>query len=87
MWRVVQVLETTALDRFVTRDPLHWSQDPPTAGVRTHLQSHLALRNVDAAVFWAPDGTAPATYRIGTGFGEVKAKFVKPGEIISEGDD
>uniref|UniRef100_A0AAU2UVW6 DnaB-like helicase C-terminal domain-containing protein n=1 Tax=Streptomyces sp. NBC_00003 TaxID=2903608 RepID=A0AAU2UVW6_9ACTN len=47
----------------------------------------LALRNVDAAVFWAPDGTAPSTYRIGTGFGEVKAKFVQPGQMIPEGDD
>ncbi|WP_256215564.1 hypothetical protein [Streptomyces sp. Ag109_O5-10] len=47
----------------------------------------VALRNVDAAVFWTPDGTAPATYRIGTGFGEVKAKFVQAGEIIPEGDD
>ncbi|MEV8023084.1 hypothetical protein AB0O76_43725 [Streptomyces sp. NPDC086554] len=36
----------------------------------------IALRNVDEAVFWTPDGTAPATYKykVGTGFGEVKAK-------------
>ncbi|MEW2573274.1 hypothetical protein [Streptomyces sp. NPDC047070] len=47
----------------------------------------LALRNVDAAAFWTPDGTAPATYRIGTGFGEVKAKLVQAGETILEGDD
>ncbi|WP_328834715.1 DnaB-like helicase C-terminal domain-containing protein [Streptomyces europaeiscabiei] len=47
----------------------------------------LALRNVDAAVFWTPPGTPPATYKIGTGFGEVKAKYIQPGEIIPEGDD
>ncbi|MFE9018122.1 DnaB-like helicase C-terminal domain-containing protein [Streptomyces sp. NPDC007808] len=47
----------------------------------------IALRNVDAAVFWTPDNTPPATYRIGTGFGEVKAKFVQPGDFIPEGDD
>ncbi|MEU1344496.1 hypothetical protein [Streptomyces sp. NPDC005827] len=47
----------------------------------------IALRNVDAAVFWVPDTTAPATYRVGAGFGEVKAKFVQAGEIIPEGDD
>ncbi|MFG2651191.1 DnaB-like helicase C-terminal domain-containing protein [Streptomyces sp. NPDC048436] len=34
----------------------------------------IALRNVDEAVFWTPDGTAPATYKVGTGFGEVKVK-------------
>ncbi|MEW1648913.1 type II toxin-antitoxin system prevent-host-death family antitoxin [Streptomyces sp. NPDC091219] len=47
----------------------------------------IALRNVDAAVFWTPPGTAPDTYRIGTGFGEVKAKFIELGEMIPEGDD
>jgi len=37
----------------------------------------IALRKVDAAIFWTP--TRPAgTYRIGTGFGEVKAKFIQP---------
>ncbi|WP_405778693.1 hypothetical protein OG512_00325 [Streptomyces sp. NBC_01378] len=50
-------------------------------------QQLIALRNVDAAVFWTPPGTPPATYRIGTGFGEVKAKFIQPGEMIPEGDD
>ncbi|MBK0372646.1 type II toxin-antitoxin system prevent-host-death family antitoxin [Streptomyces sp. RB110-1] len=34
----------------------------------------IALRNVDEAVFHTPDGTAPDTYKIGTGFGEVKVK-------------
>jgi hypothetical protein len=34
----------------------------------------IALRNVDEAVFHTPDGTAPATYKVGTGFGEVKVK-------------
>ncbi|MEH0415928.1 DnaB-like helicase C-terminal domain-containing protein [Streptomyces sp. B21-083] len=47
----------------------------------------IALRNVDAAVFWTPPGTPPDTYRIGTAFGEVKAKFIQPGEMIPEGDD
>ncbi|MEU5059878.1 MULTISPECIES: DnaB-like helicase C-terminal domain-containing protein [Streptomyces] len=47
----------------------------------------IALRNVDAAVFWTLPGTPPATYRIGTGFGEVKAKFIEPGQMIPEGDD
>ncbi|WP_327591580.1 DnaB-like helicase C-terminal domain-containing protein [Streptomyces chartreusis] len=62
----------------------HWS-----VAFRAVQEGHalLALRNVDAAVFWTPDGTPPGTYRIGTGFGEVKAKFIQPGEIIPEGDD
>lgn len=34
----------------------------------------IALRNVDEAVFHTPDGTAPDTYKVGTGFGEVKVK-------------
>ncbi|MEU6768195.1 DnaB-like helicase C-terminal domain-containing protein [Streptomyces sp. NPDC046853] len=36
--------------------------------------SLIALRNVDEAVFWT-DGSAPAKYKVGTGFGEVKVKF------------
>ncbi|MGW4983666.1 type II toxin-antitoxin system prevent-host-death family antitoxin [Streptomyces mirabilis] len=47
----------------------------------------VALRNVDAAIFWTPDETPPGTYRIGTGFGQVKAKFIPRGEFIPEGDD
>ncbi|MET7746113.1 DnaB-like helicase C-terminal domain-containing protein [Streptomyces sp. NPDC005385] len=47
----------------------------------------IALRNVDAAIFWVSDETAPDTYRVGTGFGEVKAKFIQPGTFIPEGDD
>ncbi|MGW6023484.1 DnaB-like helicase C-terminal domain-containing protein [Streptomyces sp. NPDC055099] len=47
----------------------------------------IALRNVDAAVFFMPDATPPTPYRVGTGFGEVKAKFVRRGEIIPEGED
>ncbi|MGQ4347960.1 DnaB-like helicase C-terminal domain-containing protein [Streptomyces sp. SAS_275] len=47
----------------------------------------IALRNVDAALFWVPDESAPDTYRVGTGFGEVKAKFIQPGTFIPEGDD
>jgi antitoxin (DNA-binding transcriptional repressor) of toxin-antitoxin stability system len=74
-WRMSMVAEAAVR---------HWS-----VAFRAVQEGHqlLALRNVDAAVFWAPDGTAPATYRIGTGFGEVKAKFVQPGETILEGDD
>ncbi|MFJ2021936.1 DnaB-like helicase C-terminal domain-containing protein [Streptomyces nodosus] len=74
-WRMSMVAEASVR---------HWSM-----AFRAVQQGHqlLALRNVDAAVFWAPDGTAPATYRIGTGFGEVKAKFVQPGAMIPEGDD
>ncbi|MGW6270795.1 DnaB-like helicase C-terminal domain-containing protein [Streptomyces sp. NPDC055060] len=34
----------------------------------------IALRNVDEAVFWTPDGEAPGRYKVGTGFGEVKVK-------------
>ncbi|MET8037746.1 hypothetical protein [Streptomyces sp. NPDC005345] len=47
----------------------------------------IALRNVDAAIFWVPEETAPDTYRVGTGFREVKAKFIQPGTFIPEGDD
>ncbi|WP_405467153.1 type II toxin-antitoxin system prevent-host-death family antitoxin [Streptomyces canus] len=74
-WRMSMVAEASVR---------HWS-----VAFRAVQQGHqlLALRNVDAAVFWSPDGTAPDTYRIGTGFGEVKAKFIQPGEIIPEGDD
>ncbi|WP_329254473.1 type II toxin-antitoxin system prevent-host-death family antitoxin [Streptomyces canus] len=74
-WRMSMVAEASVR---------HWS-----VVFRAVQEGHqlLALRNVDAAVFWAPDGTAPDTYRIGTGFGEVKAKFVQPGQMIPEGDD
>ncbi|MGW1003088.1 DnaB-like helicase C-terminal domain-containing protein [Streptomyces sp. NPDC002520] len=74
-WRMSMVAEASVR---------HWS-----VAFRAVQQGHtlLALRNVDAAVFWTPPGTPPATYRIGTGFGEVKAKFIRPGEIIPEGDD
>ncbi|MCX4673550.1 DnaB helicase C-terminal domain-containing protein [Streptomyces sp. NBC_01381] len=40
----------------------------------------IALRNVDEAVFWTLDGTAPATYKVGTGFGEVKVKVEQGSE-------
>ncbi|MET9759935.1 type II toxin-antitoxin system prevent-host-death family antitoxin [Streptomyces sp. NPDC006372] len=74
-WRMSMVAEASVR---------HWS-----VAFRAVQEGHtlLALRNVDAAVFWTPDRTPPATYRIGTGFGEVKAKFIQPGEIIPEGDD
>ncbi|MEU9157813.1 type II toxin-antitoxin system prevent-host-death family antitoxin [Streptomyces sp. NPDC048417] len=74
-WRMSMVAEASVR---------HW-----TVAFKAVQEGHtlVALRNVDAAVFWTPDGTAPATYRIGTGFGEVKAKFVQAGEIIPEGDD
>ncbi len=74
-WRMSMVAEASVR---------HWS-----VAFRAVQQGHqlIALRNVDAAVFWTPPSTPPATYKIGTGFGEVKAKFVQPGEIIPEGDD
>ncbi|MGW3956850.1 DnaB-like helicase C-terminal domain-containing protein [Streptomyces sp. NPDC004752] len=74
-WRMSMVAEASVR---------HWS-----VAFRAVQDGHqlIALRNVDAAVFWTPDGTPPATYRIGTGFGEVKAKFIHRGEIIPEGDD
>ncbi|WP_225882140.1 DnaB-like helicase C-terminal domain-containing protein [Streptomyces aureocirculatus] len=74
-WRMSMVAEASVR---------HWSM-----AFRAVEEGHrlLALRNVDAAVFWTPEGTPPSTYRIGTGFGEVKAKFVRPGEMIPEGDD
>ncbi|MFJ4689650.1 DnaB-like helicase C-terminal domain-containing protein [Streptomyces sp. NPDC088789] len=73
-WRMSMVAEASVR---------HWS-----VAFRAVEEGHqlLALRNVDAAVFWT-DGTAPSTYRIGTGFGEVKAKVVQAGEMIPEGDD
>ncbi|MET8211994.1 DnaB-like helicase C-terminal domain-containing protein [Streptomyces sp. NPDC005373] len=74
-WRMSMVAEASVR---------HWSK--AFAAVQEGHQL-LALRNVDAAVFWTPDGTAPGTYKVGTGFGEVKAKFVQPGQIIPEGDD
>ncbi len=74
-WRMSMVAEASVR---------HWS-----VAFKAVQEGHtlLALRNVDAAVFWTPDGTPPSTYRIGTGFGEVKAKFIQPGEIIPEGDN
>ncbi|MGP4009912.1 DnaB-like helicase C-terminal domain-containing protein [Streptomyces sp. 4N124] len=74
-WRMSMVAEASVR---------HWA-----VAFRAVQDGHtlIALRNVDAAVFWTPDGTPPATYRIGTGFGEVKAKYIQPGEIIPEGDD
>ncbi|MFF8847624.1 DnaB-like helicase C-terminal domain-containing protein [Streptomyces sp. NPDC015127] len=74
-WRMSMVAEASVR---------HWS-----VAFRAVQDGHklVALRNVDAAVFWTPPSTPPATYRIGTGFGEVKAKFIQPGEMIPEGDD
>ncbi|WP_369275939.1 DnaB-like helicase C-terminal domain-containing protein [Streptomyces sp. R11] len=74
-WRMSMVAEASVR---------HWS-----VAFKAVQEGHtlLALRNVDAALFWTPDDTPPATYRIGTGFGEVKAKFIQPGDIIPEGDD
>ncbi|GHE51527.1 type II toxin-antitoxin system prevent-host-death family antitoxin [Streptomyces capitiformicae] len=62
----------------------HW-----TVAFKAVQEGHtlVALRNVDQAIFWTPPGTPPSTYRIGTGFGEVKRKFVQSGETILEGDD
>lgn len=74
-WRMSMVAEASVR---------HW-----TMAFKAVQEGHrlIALRNVDAAVFWTPADTPPDTYRIGTGFGEVKAKFIQPGEIIPEGDD
>ncbi|MFE2699781.1 type II toxin-antitoxin system prevent-host-death family antitoxin [Streptomyces mirabilis] len=74
-WRMSMVAEASVR---------HW-----TVAFKAVQEGHtlIALRNVDAAVFWTPPGTPPGTYRIGTGFGEVKAKFIQPGEFIPEGDD
>ncbi|MFF3326972.1 DnaB-like helicase C-terminal domain-containing protein [Streptomyces sp. NPDC002889] len=74
-WRMSMVAEASVR---------HW-----TMAFKAVQDGHtlIALRNVDAAVFWTPPGTPPATYRIGTGFGEVKAKYIQRGEIIPEGDD
>ncbi|MGW4874621.1 DnaB-like helicase C-terminal domain-containing protein [Streptomyces chartreusis] len=74
-WRMSMVAEASVR---------HW-----TTAFKAVQEGHtlIALRNVDAAVFWTPDHTPPATYRIGTGFGEVKAKYIQPGEMIPEGDD
>ncbi|WP_314223538.1 DnaB-like helicase C-terminal domain-containing protein [Streptomyces zaehneri] len=74
-WRMSMVAEASVR---------HW-----TVAFKAVQAGHtlIALRNVDAAIFWTPDETAPDTYRIGTGFGEVKAKFIQPGTFIPEGDD
>ncbi|MGW1963537.1 type II toxin-antitoxin system prevent-host-death family antitoxin [Streptomyces sp. NPDC001935] len=74
-WRMSMVAEASVR---------HW-----TVAFKAVQEGHtlIALRKVDAAIFWTPDQTPPDTYRIGTGFGEVKAKFLQPGEFIPEGDD
>lgn len=74
-WRMSMVAEASVR---------HW-----TVAFKAVQKGHnlIALRNVDAAVFWTPQDTPPDTYRIGTGFGEVKAKFIPRGEFIPEGDD
>ncbi|MGW6262631.1 DnaB-like helicase C-terminal domain-containing protein [Streptomyces sp. NPDC055085] len=74
-WRMSMVAEASVR---------HW-----TVAFKAVQEGHklIALRNVDAAIFWTPEESAPATYRIGTGFGEVKAKFIQPGTFIPQGDD
>lgn len=74
-WRMSMVAEASVR---------HW-----TVAFKAVQEGHtlVALRNVDQAIFWTPPGTPPSTYRIGTGFGEVKRKFVQSGETILEGDD
>lgn len=74
-WRMSMVAEASVR---------HW-----TVAFKAVQEGHqlIALRNVDQAIFWTPPGTPPSTYRIGTGFGEVKRKFVQAGETILEGDD
>ncbi|MER6443414.1 DnaB-like helicase C-terminal domain-containing protein [Streptomyces sp. NPDC001185] len=74
-WRMSMVAEASVR---------HW-----TVAFKAVQEGHtlIALRKVDAAIFWTPDETPPDTYRIGTGFGEVKAKFIQSGDFIPEGDD
>ncbi|MEU1519129.1 DnaB-like helicase C-terminal domain-containing protein [Streptomyces sp. NPDC005811] len=74
-WRMSMVAEASVR---------HW-----TVAFKAVQEGHtlVALRNVDQAIFWTPPGTPPSTYRIGTGFGEVKRKFVQAGETVPEGDD
>ncbi|MGW3917257.1 DnaB-like helicase C-terminal domain-containing protein [Streptomyces sp. NPDC005070] len=74
-WRMSMVAEASVR---------HW-----TVAFKAVQEGHtlIALRNVDAAIFWTPQDAPPGTYRIGTGFGEVKAKFIPRGEFIPEGDD
>jgi len=74
-WRMSMVAEASVR---------HWA-----VAFRAVQDGHtlIALRNVDAAIFWTPPATPPDTYRIGTGFGEVKAKFIERGQMIPEGDD
>lgn len=74
-WRMSMVAEASVR---------HW-----TVAFKAVQEGHtlVALRNVDQAIFWTPPGTPPSAYRIGTGFGEVKRKFVQAGETILEGDD
>lgn len=74
-WRMSMVAEASVR---------HWS-----VAFRAVQAGHtlIGLRNVDQAIFWTPPGTPPDTYRIGTGFGEVKRKFIQAGELILEGDD
>jgi hypothetical protein len=68
-WRMALVAEASVR---------HWS-----VAHRAVQAGHtlVALRNVDEAVFFTPDGQAPDTYKVGTGFGEVKVKTetVAPG--------
>ncbi|MFG2959471.1 DnaB-like helicase C-terminal domain-containing protein [Streptomyces sp. NPDC048291] len=74
-WRMSMVAEASVR---------HWA-----VAFKAVLEGHtlVALRNVDQAIFWTPPDTPPPTYRIGTGFGEVKRKFIHSGELILEGDD
>ncbi|MFF7145728.1 DnaB-like helicase C-terminal domain-containing protein [Streptomyces sp. SID2888] len=61
-WRMALVAEASVR---------HWSVAHRAAQAGHVL---VALRNVDEAVFFTPDGQAPDTYKVGTGFGEVKVK-------------
>ncbi|MGP4048882.1 DnaB-like helicase C-terminal domain-containing protein [Streptomyces sp. 2A115] len=66
-WRMALVAEASVR---------HWS-----VAWRAVQAGHtlIALRNVDEAVFLTPDGQAPDTYKVGTGFGEVKVKTAPAG--------
>ncbi|MFD4589056.1 DnaB-like helicase C-terminal domain-containing protein [Streptomyces sp. NPDC058434] len=67
-WRMALVAEASVR---------HWSMAHRAVQAGHTL---VALRNVDEAVFFTPDGHAPDTYKVGTGFGEVKVKTATAGE-------
>ncbi|MFJ9968750.1 hypothetical protein [Streptomyces avermitilis] len=74
-WRMSMVAEASVR---------HW-----TVAFKAAQEGHklIALHNVDAAIFWTPEGMPPRHIPDRASFGEVKAKLVQRGESIPEGDD